>query len=78
MLTMCLHFTTNLVDNKKHLLHKKVLLRERKRHTARHVASACFADLSPDGGGDTPSSPRWRGTPSSLGWGGGTPGYPPF
>ena len=29
---------------------KKVLLRERKRHTARRVASARYADLSPDNG----------------------------
>ena len=39
---------------------KKVLLRERKRHTACHLASARYADLSPDGGGGG------GGTPSSL------------
>ena len=32
------------------LIHKKVLLRERKRHTARHLASARYAALSNDGG----------------------------
>ena len=41
---------------------KKVLLRERKRHTARRIASARFADLSPDGGGVPPSSLGWVGT----------------
>ena len=30
---------------------KKVLLRERKRHTARRVASACYAVLVGGGGG---------------------------
>ena len=33
---------------------KKVLLRERKRHTSRRVASARYGDLSPDGGGGVP------------------------
>ena len=63
---------------------KKVLLHERKRHIACRVASARFADQSPDGGGG--------GTPSSLGqgvphpvldggypiqsWTGGTPSSP--
>ena len=53
-------------------LNKKVLLRERKRHTTRRVASACYAALSSDCGG-TPSRPGWGPTPiqSSLGWGGG-------
>ena len=58
---------------------KKVLLRERKRHTARHVASARYADLS--GGGRYPISgpggvprPMSRahvqgGTPSQVGGG---------
>ena len=45
---------------------KKVLLRERKRHTARHVASARFAD------GGTPSSHGWGGYPIQS-WMGGTP-----
>ena len=43
---------------------KKVLLRERKRHTALRVVSASF----PDGWGR-------GGTPSNLGWG-GVPGNP--
>ena len=57
---------------------KKVLLRERKRHTAYHIASARYDDLSPDGrvphpvlDGDTPSD-VWTGSvphPRS-GWGG--------
>ena len=51
---------------------KKVLLRERKRHTARRVASARYADLSPDGG--YPIQSWTGGTPSSLGGGGR---YPP-
>ena len=47
-------------------MNKKVLLRERKRHTSRRAASARFAD----GGGGTPSSPGQGDTPSSLGqWG---------
>ena len=45
-------------------INKKVLLRERKRHTARCVASACYAALSPDVG--------WRGYPIQS-WMGGTP-----
>ena len=68
----------------------KVLLHKRKRHTARRVESAHFADLSPDRGGGTPSSLGQGYTPPSLGWGvphpdlgWGTPlsgpgmGYPP-
>ena len=50
-------------------VNKKVLLRERMRHTACGVASARFAD----GGGDTPSSPG-RGDPIQS-WTGGVP-YP--
>ena len=45
---------------------KKVLLREHKRHTTHHIASARYAALS-NGWGDTPSSPG----------GVGYPGYPP-
>ena len=52
---------------------KKVLLRERKRHTARRVASARYADLSRGGypvpcqvGGGTPSH-VWGGTLSQVG-----------
>ena len=48
------------------LYNKKVLLRECKRHTACHVASACYAALSNG----------WGGTPSSPGGGGGTLGTP--
>ena len=39
------------VDYLKPEINKEVLLRERKRHTARRVASARYAGLSPDGGG---------------------------
>ena len=56
--------------------YKKILLRERKRHTARLIANACFAD---GGGGEgcIPSSLKWWvphlllnwGMPSSLGQG---------
>ena len=68
---------------------KKVLLRERKRHTARRVASACYAGEGGfsiqswwGGGGGTPSSHGGGypiqvmvgGTPSSHG--GGTPSTP--
>ena len=43
---------------------KKALLRERKRHNARHVANARSVVLSPDGGRVPPSSPDGaRGTP---------------
>ena len=63
---------------KKHKYNKKVL-RERKRHTARHVA--CYTDLSPDRGGGGVSHPVLGreiphpvldgegGNPSSPGWG---------
>ena len=64
---------------------KKVLLRERKRHTARLVASARYAALC-NGGGDTPGRgvPHLRskgGVPHLRSKGGGTPsqvqgGYP--
>ena len=61
--------------------------RDRKRHTARRVASARYAALSPDrvrgvypiqswmGVGGTPSSPGQGGTTSSPGW--GYPRVPP-
>ena len=53
-------------------LNKRVILRERKRHTARRVASARYAGW----GGGTPSSHGGGGvTPSSHG--GGYLGYPP-
>ena len=51
--------------------YKKVLLRERKRHTARRVASARFADLSPDGGGGGGGSDLRWGTPSPTARNGG-------
>ena len=66
-------------------MNKKVRLRERKRHTARHVASACYAALSPGWGeGGTPSQVWMGGCPIqtivSAGW--GTPwtwdGVPPI
>ena len=48
---------------------KKVLLRGRKRHTARRVATAHYGDLSPDGrtggGGVPPYSDLGWGTPIS-------------
>ena len=51
------------------LIYKKVLLRERKRHTARRVASARYAALCNGGGG---THLRSGGTPSQV-WVGGTP-----
>ena len=68
-------------------IHKKVLLRERKRHTARRVASARYAVLSNGGypiqswvggvphpvlAGGTPSSPGGWGYPIQS-WPGGYP-----
>ena len=69
------HPNLNLIENfytaRKSLIwfrNQKVLLRERKRYTTRCVASAHFADLSPDRGGGTPSSPGLGGgIPSSSG-----------
>ena len=59
---------------------KKVLLRERKRHTARRVASTCYAALSnPDlvrGGGGYPIQTWWGEYPIQT-WSRGYPGYPP-
>ena len=65
-------------------VHKKVLLRERKRHTARRVVSTPSVVLT----GYPPSWPGWGGTlpgyPPVLTWPGGVPiwvpprpGYPP-
>ena len=51
------------------MLNKKVLLRERKRHTARRVASARYAG----GEGGTPSSHDGGGYPIQSWWGGGVP-----
>ena len=48
---------------------KKVLLRERKRHTAHRVASARYAALSNGGGGGTPSNPGWGVPHPVLYWG---------
>ena len=47
---------------------KKVLLRERKRHTARLVASAHHAGLSPDGEGGIPHPVLDRGYPIQSQW----------
>ena len=47
------------------LFNKKVLLRERKRHTAHRVASARYAALSNGDGGYS----RYPPTPSRPGWG---------
>ena len=65
-----------------HPAYRKVLLRERKRHTAHHVASARYAALSPGGGGPYPIQ-SWMGggTPSQVWMGGVThqvldEGYP--
>ena len=52
-------------EQTKHVNNKKVLLRERKRHTARRVACNRYADLSRGG---TPSQ-VWGGTPSHV-WAG--------
>ena len=63
------------------MLNKKVLLRERKRHTAHRVASARYAALSSGWGGvPHPRSgvgvphPRVRGYPGQVLMVGGTPG----
>ena len=55
---------------------KKVRLRERKRHTARRVASAHFADLSPDKGVPHPVLDRGYSIQSWMG--GGTPSSPGY
>ena len=52
----------------KRIVHKKVLLRERKRHTAHRVASARYAapppTPTPDLGQGTPPPPQtWDGVP---------------
>ena len=53
---------------------KKVLLRERKRHTARRVASTPYVVLTgyPPGQGTpcqgTPPSWTWQGTPPTAPW----------
>ena len=57
-------------------LNKKVLLRERKRHTARRVASTPYVVLT--GYPPRPGYPPWQGTPPARvpPWP-GYPGYPP-
>ena len=52
---------------------KKVILRERKKHTVRHVASTRFAEMSPDWGGRVPHPVLDRGVPHQV----LTRGYPP-
>ena len=70
------------IDRVKNITNDKKVLHERKRHTARRVASAGYALLSPDWGeGRPPASPDWGegyshpvltgSTPSSSN--GGTP-----
>ena len=76
------HLKTTRVIFSKIPHNKKVLLRERKRHIARRVASTRYAALSPDGGGGYPHLVLHRGTPTPIqfwwrvppiGW----MGYPP-
>ena len=52
--------------------HKKVLLRERKRHTAHRIASTRCAGLVGVGGGVAPL--LGKGVPPSAGWGTPLPG----
>ena len=68
------------------MLNKKVLLRECKRHTACHIASALYAALSDGGvphsvlvvgGNPPPSRPGWGVPPTIQTWPGGYPWYPP-
>ena len=70
--------------NKKKFSYKKLLQHERKRHTARHVASAHYAALSPDEGGGVRHLVLDRGVPHPADRTvplsflmGGTPGYTP-
>ena len=68
------------------IYNKKDVLRERKRHTARHIASTCCAALSPGGGrGVVPNAVQRGGggvTPIQSIWGGvahsSLRGYPHF
>ena len=46
-----LHFYCGQIMTEQKSINKKVLLCERKRHTAHRVASPCCAALSPGGGG---------------------------
>ena len=69
---------SKLLFRAKKSVNKKVLMRERKRHTARHVASARYATLSNGWGrGGTPSSPggRYPHHPDLVG-GGVPPNHP--
>ena len=61
----------------KTIRNKKVLLRERKRHTARCVASARYAALSNGGGGGVPHPVMMGVVPHPV-MVGGTPGSPPI
>ena len=70
----CYTIKSYFTDEIKDFDNKRVLLRERKRHTACRIASAHFADLSPDrggGGGWGYHIQSWMGgvTASSPGWG---------
>ena len=59
----CFHLQT-LCRVQKYFNHKKVLLRERKRHTDRRVASTRYADPAGGGGGYTPDGhPPAEGIP---------------
>ena len=58
---------SSVLKNKIHSHNKKVLLRERKRHTARRVASARSVAVS--GAGSTPSRLGWGGVPYPQDWG---------
>ena len=50
------HYTKHQRQHCENIENKKVLLRERKRHTTSRVASAHYAALSNGRGGVTPSS----------------------
>ena len=78
MVLISLHVNQNITGSAKELnyhINKKVLLRERKRHTARRVASARYAALCNGGGGVNPSQVGGYpvpclgrgGTPSQVG-----------
>ena len=72
-------FRTNVLKLNIILKNKKVLLRESKKHTARHVASTCrgvpvgctpHPDLGHNLDGGTPLSWPWDGGPPILTWDG--------
>ena len=56
---------------RKTLENNKVRLRERKRHTARLVASTLYTDLSPGGGGGDPTQSWMGGGDPIQSWTGG-------